>query len=467
VSLTDRLAVILFALFRTAFCTYRAVTQSLTGDEAFSYNNFISGPWSRLYARYDANNHVLYSILAKLSITVFGTSEFSLRLPSVIAGFLFVLGVYWVLAATTASRAVRWTALVALALHPLLLDFSAAGRGYGPSLTLLTWAIYFFLRQRDFLSGALLGLSISANLTILYPAVGLLLCPFALRRGDTEKRIQSCLTMAFTTTGLFGAMCYGVLSKASSSNFYVGIGNLSSALMNLIVTSVRASERVGLLGTYSGMRLIELVILPLSTIFLMGASVRIFLRFPDRRPVLAPLAMLLAAVVELVAARHIADLPYPVDRLGLYLVLLFGFAWAIAVSASEHPLLRLSNGFLAGLLLIQFTTQLQTRYFQIWIYDLPAKDVARRLLEETRDQPPNSVKVSVTWWEQPALEFYRGYYRISSLQPIQRYEATPLAGFDYYVVQVTDDKSVRPEALQRLRPIFHEPVSGVLLAKEP
>jgi hypothetical protein len=467
VSQKDRLAVIVFALLRTAFCTYRAITQSLTSDEAFSYNNFITGPWGRLYARYDANNHVLYSILAKLSIIVFGTSEFTLRLPSVIAGFFFVLGVYWVLAATTASRAVHWTALLALGLHPLLLDFSAAGRGYGLSLTLLTWAIYFFLRQRDLLSGALLGLGISANLTILFPAVGLVLCPFALRRGDSEKRIQSCLAIAFTATGVFGVICYAVLSKASTSNFYVGIGKLSSAIFNLIVTSVRGSERVGLLRAYNAMRLTELVILPLLTIFSLVASAKIFLRSPDRRPALAPMAILVTAVVELVASHHLAGLPYPVDRLGLYLILLLGLAWAISVSATENLLLRLSNGFLAGLLVIQFATQLQTRYFQVWIYDLPAKDVARRLLDETRDKPPNSVKVSVTWWEQPALEFYRGYYRISSLQPIQRYEVTPLEGFDYYVIHVTDDKSVRREGLQRLRPLLQEPVSGVLLAKEP
>ena len=144
-----------------------------------------------------------------------------------------------------------------------------------------------------------------------------------------------------------------------------------------------------------------------------------------------------------------------------------GLAWAVAATEAHGLLLLLPNAVLACALLIQLITQIQTRYFQIWPYDLPAKDVARRLLEETKDKPPNSVMVSVTWWEQPALEFYRGYYHIAALAPIQRFDVTPLEGFDYYVIHLKDDKSVPQAGLQRLHPLFHEPVSGVLLAREP
>jgi hypothetical protein len=463
----DRLVVILFALARTVFCAYRALTQSLTGDEAFSYNNFISGSWSRLYGHYDANNHVLYSILAKFSARAFGTSEFTLRLPSILAGFFLVLGIYWVLEAATSSRLVRWIALIALSLHPLLLDFSVAARGYGLSLALLTWAIYFFIRERDLISGALLGLSISANLTILYPAVGLAICPFLLRRGDSEKRIQNCLTMAFTAVGVFGAICFATLSKASANNFYVGTPNLSTAILSLVVTSLRGSERLGLLRFYRDLGWIEFLILPLLIVFFAFVSAKTFLHFPERRPALAPVTMLLAASAELAAANLVAGMPYPVDRLGLYLVLLFGLSWGIAASTASARLLRLLSGIMASLLIVQFATQIQTRFFQVWIYDLPAKDIARRIRDETRDKPANSVNVSTTWWQQPALEFYRSYYAIPALQPIQRYDKTPLSGFDYYVIDLNADKSVTPQSLQRLHPVFKEPVSGVLLAKEP
>jgi hypothetical protein len=478
--------VLLFALARTVFCGYCAATQSITTDEAFSYNDFISGNWSHIYARYDANNHVLYSILAKASITVFGTSEFTLRLPSVVAGFFLVLGVYAVLAVTIESRMVRWIALLALGLHPLMLDLSVAARGYSLSLTLLAWAIYLFLRQRDLISGLLLGLSISSNLTILYPAVGLVVCPFLLRSGDTEKRIQGGLTLMFAALGVFGAICYESLSKATPANFYAGRANPASALMTLVDSSIRGSERAGLFGTYTGAMWIEYLILPLLLVFIVSVSIRTFGRTPEQRPYLAPAAILISALMGLVAAHYLAGLPYPVDRLGVYLVLLFGLAWAIGASEASGPptapfgrgsatlkeprpkgAVPTCNLVLAGLLIVQLLTQFQVRYFRIWSYDLAAKDVALRLREETIGKPPYAVKISATWFQVPALEFYRRVYRITPLQPIQRYDQTPLEGFDYYVLNRKDDESIRGKSLERLHPILSEPISSVLLAKEP
>ena len=49
---------------------YRAWTQSITCDEAFTYNEFLAGPVSRLFTHYDANHHILHSMLAKISISL-------------------------------------------------------------------------------------------------------------------------------------------------------------------------------------------------------------------------------------------------------------------------------------------------------------------------------------------------------------------------------------------------------------
>ena len=93
----EQLFAITFAFARTVMCAWRAAHQSITHDEAFSYFRFIYGPWSSLWSRYDAANHVLYSFLAKVSVTIFGLSEGALRLPAVVAGFFFMLGVFHVL----------------------------------------------------------------------------------------------------------------------------------------------------------------------------------------------------------------------------------------------------------------------------------------------------------------------------------------------------------------------------------
>ena len=67
---------------------YRAATQSVTIDEAFTYNAFLAGPVDDLFTKYDANHHILNSLLAKLSISLLGLSELTLRLPSLLGGLL-------------------------------------------------------------------------------------------------------------------------------------------------------------------------------------------------------------------------------------------------------------------------------------------------------------------------------------------------------------------------------------------
>src|SRR5580658_2980861 len=97
------------ALARFAVCCYRAVHQAVVVDEATTYNKFISGPWRQLFGRYDANNHILSSIMVKLSVSLGGLSPFKLRLPSLIAGFFLVLGAFWLLRRVDSSP-LRWAA---------------------------------------------------------------------------------------------------------------------------------------------------------------------------------------------------------------------------------------------------------------------------------------------------------------------------------------------------------------------
>jgi hypothetical protein len=459
---SDRALAILFASARTVFCVYRASAQSFTSDEAFSYNEFISGPWGRIYARYDANNHVLYSILAKLSMGPFGVSEFALRLPSVLSGPLLMMGIYYVLEQTVSSRPARWLALLAFGLHPLLLDFSVAARGYGLSLALFVWAIYFFLRERDILAGALAGLAIAANLTLLYPAAGFVLCPLLLRTGDIEKRIQGSLRLAFTLMAVLGAICYEALAKATLDRFYAGAGSINDAMLSLVAASLDSSGLgAGPVVSLKGILATQWVMLPLVALFVLGKSLLV-----PRSPAWTPLMMLSAAIGGQFATHYLLGLNYPVNRTGLYLYLLFGLAWAIAASGANRWI-RGANGVLAGLLVLQFLIQLQTRRFQVWPYDAGTREMARRIDADTRGQPAGSIKIAATWWLQPTLEFYRRRYSIAALRPVQRYDVTPLGGFDYYVLDLKADPTIHDGNVKRLQPLISEPAAGVLLAKEP
>src|SRR5262249_49605605 len=148
------------------------------------------------------------------------------------------------------------------------------------------------------------------------------------------------------------AICYASLVKSTSGNFYVGHPELFGAIFNLVWTSVRDSvDRAGLFGTPQGAHVIQVFILPVVTLFLAAASAVVFWRKPERRTELAPVLMLLVALAGLIAAHYAAGLNYPIDRLGLYLVMLFGLAWAIASSAAGR-FLPAANALFAVLLIL-------------------------------------------------------------------------------------------------------------------
>ena len=63
---TERAAALTLALARTALAGYSAATQSVTHDQALTFNGYLSHPWRDLYFRHDANNHLLSSMLSKI-----------------------------------------------------------------------------------------------------------------------------------------------------------------------------------------------------------------------------------------------------------------------------------------------------------------------------------------------------------------------------------------------------------------
>ena len=58
-----------------AVCLYRAVTQSIVHDEALTYGIYINAPFSQIFQFFDANHHFLNTLLMKLSVAIFGISE--------------------------------------------------------------------------------------------------------------------------------------------------------------------------------------------------------------------------------------------------------------------------------------------------------------------------------------------------------------------------------------------------------
>ena len=457
-------AAILFASARTGVCAYRAATQSVVHDEAFTFLSYLHGPWRTLYFEFNANNHLLFSILTKFVIQVFGLSESTLRLVSVTAGFFLIMGIYRVLKDAETPVALRWATLVAIGLHPLLLDFCVAARGYSLALACLIWAIAFSMRGRDAVTGLLLGLGMSANLSVALPALGLLLSRFALSGEAISKRALALLKAGAWATLAIAACCGGTIRSMTPDQFVsAGMPTIRLSLDSLVMTSVLATSRPGFLAYPTPAAFLEFGVVPAVTIIVALAGFRMWRGNDSARARFQPAAALGLACAAMVAGHYLLKLNYPVDRTGLSFIVLAAIACAIAVGEFKNPWLTGVNVALAVALLAQFVIQFHTDLFPMWRYDRSTKQIAQQLAEESQGKPPASVRVSATWIQQPALEFYRIYKNIASLQPVERRTDTRLSGFDYYVLNVPDSDTPEARAMEVL---LSDPVATVILARE-
>jgi uncharacterized membrane protein len=160
----------------------RAVTQSVTPGEARNYVLYVAPPWAEALSRFDINYHVLNTLLVRISTARFHLTELSMRLPSLLAGALYL----WVvcrLARRWFGDSLAMLAVVGLlTLNPLVIDALSEARGYGMALAFWTLALYLILESTQSfsarnlnLAAVCLGLSVTASLPFAAPACALLL----------------------------------------------------------------------------------------------------------------------------------------------------------------------------------------------------------------------------------------------------------------------------------------------------
>ncbi len=105
----------------------------LRRDEAFTYNNFVSQPFAVALSNqapfHGLNNHLLNTLLAKLSCTIFAAEPWAMRLPALVAGALLV-PVTYAAGRVLYGRRAGLLAATLVAVSPYLIARSTDARGY-------------------------------------------------------------------------------------------------------------------------------------------------------------------------------------------------------------------------------------------------------------------------------------------------------------------------------------------------
>jgi 4-amino-4-deoxy-L-arabinose transferase-like glycosyltransferase len=101
--------------------------------------------WTTMSSNSAFNNHIGYSVMARLSNKLFGHSEWSLRLPALLLG-LASLYVFWILGQSVLTFSAATLATLVLALSPPHVIWSVEARGYSAMIFFSLLSSYLYLR---------------------------------------------------------------------------------------------------------------------------------------------------------------------------------------------------------------------------------------------------------------------------------------------------------------------------------
>jgi uncharacterized membrane protein len=169
-----------------------------------------------------SNNHLLNTLLVKLTTSLFGEREWAIRLPAVAFGVATVPVLYWV-ARSAASRAASLGAALLLALSYHHVFFSQNARGYSTYLFFSVLATGFLLRalltNRPSAWVGFVVATVGNFASLLHSAfvfgahalIGAVVLVLLWRRGERVGPLFGRLTVAFGAAALLGFQLYATM----------------------------------------------------------------------------------------------------------------------------------------------------------------------------------------------------------------------------------------------------------------
>lgn len=196
-------------------CFYLA--QPMQYDEAYTFLYFVDENILFLFWYPLPNNHVLHTLLVRISVDLFGAHPVAIRLPAMLAGVCVIPVTYCFSRLISGNRKNGLLACAMVAVFPYIIFYDTMARGYSLLVLLsLSLAILGFrLIERPslrvcFLLSLVIALGFFVMPSFLFPAVGLLfwILVMLLMQGRglswiLLRVLLPCSAMAFGLTGLF------------------------------------------------------------------------------------------------------------------------------------------------------------------------------------------------------------------------------------------------------------------------
>lgn len=492
-------------LFAFALAVYRAKVQTISHDEALTYEWFLDQGVSHIL-NYNPANHVLQTLLAKPIVKIFGVSEFTLRVASLIGAVMYLVATFFLCRTLFGDGIGLLLSVAMLSLNPLVMDYMVAARGYGLGLAGLSVAMYTFARlvergkfdpeDKEWrwgcgIASVFLALSVAAHLTNIVPAACLALTfslvamgglsgLFKIGKGEVRSFAQY-----FILPGT--AVCFCILWpfliqwRPAPANTH--LDKASDAMRDVFNASFLYKWTDDIFNDWGAVPspagswqarvtdLGEYVILPLLFCLVLIGLVLAFRNQSDLRKSQSAQCQIFAgaavASVALIVFLHITfKVNYPFSRYCLFLIPLFTIGGMLAAkeisSRFPWPFLKGAGLLIALVIVSDYALSLNTKFFRTNAYDVISLDLYQAIERDARPRGLTNVRVGGTWWYEPEINFYRVRLRADWMLPYdvkdrsygwQTPNSLVPADYDYFVFVPPSDPGL---AGPPIRTIFHD-----------
>lgn len=468
---------LLIALPALLYISYRAVNLSFTHDESLSF--FIANG-DPSYAM-TPNNHLLNTVLMRIFGNLFGNSEFSLRLPNILAFILYCAAGLSIIK-NLKKPEISILLFAILVLNSPMFEFFGLARGYGISMGMLMVSFYFFTKLNN--------QALTLKTYTVYMACTFLFSQLAVYANFNALNVHLAILPAI----LFSSIQFAK-RKAGRQNgraaillflsvFIIDLVALIPAILRL--KFMESTNELAVFGNHDGLWqttikslltsfyyhqqdypvAFNIMLWSVASIFVMGFIWFLrniyYKKFNNFTLLFFIFCLyLLAPVLQ----EFIFNIPYPSLRTAIMYFPVFSlvmiFLFSDLYSASKGIFLKASLVvMLTGVSAFAVYSVYVKRNFtntSEWAYDMHDKYMIE-LIEKDRMfcKNPDSVTISNHWTFAPAIEFYRVTRNYSWLKPVikENYKRA-----DYYICYSADVSKIPADSLQLIKSFDDNSVS--------
>ncbi len=443
-------------IFALCYSGYRAVVLAITHDEAYTHIMCVPlSLWDVITYEnnYNANNHILNTLLMKLSIAAFGNAEWALRLPNIFGHFLYVFFSVRIVKSTFSWTYLGLLAMILLNFNPYLIDFFSVARGYGLAMGMMLSSVYFllsYLKNKElkyWITSLLFGfLAVWSNFIYLLYFVTLVAIYAVVElerywRSNqdfkmlTRGQIPSVLATLFIASVIITPFIklrelkefrYGgsssffhdtytvLLDYCLYSNRYFGAGTDEFFLVSILILLVSSS----LLIIFCHLKSKELMMQNPSVLFLLFGLFLMFISIVQHH---------LLGAAYLTDRRAIIFLPFAGLVLCGGLLYLEKYAKVVSISLGMAIIIFSSFHFIYNIKTYDTIRQ--------WSFDRDTKEILSIMKREATAMNKSTVKLEVDFLMKNSFNFYQRTREIDWLQRMQ-YQTNKVQGegADFYYI---------------------------------